>query len=189
MTVNIPIPDHLLTIEEWDGIEESDASRCYELVEGVVVVSPRPIPRHQLAARRLATLLAEQLPRGLVVLPEVELSVDLRHPPTVRVPDIVVTGPIDLDRPRLEEDSAKLVIEIISPGSRRTDRVMKFNEYLEAGIPSYWIIDPAAGGADRFVAFDLQDGGYVEVARGSGVVEVSRPVPMTIDVRALFTVD
>ncbi len=34
-----------------------------------------------------------------------------------------------------------VVIEIVSPGSRRTDHVVKRGEYADAGIPHYWIVD------------------------------------------------
>jgi len=37
---------------------------------------------------------------------------------------------------------ADLVIEILSPSSRGTDRGDKFYEYEEAGISEYWLIDP-----------------------------------------------
>jgi Uma2 family endonuclease len=37
---------------------------------------------------------------------------------------------------------ADLVIEIISPESVGRDRGDKFEEYREAGIPEYWLIDP-----------------------------------------------
>lgn len=35
-----------------------------------------------------------------------------------------------------------LVVEIVSPGSHRRDRVEKFNEYEKGGVKEYWIIDP-----------------------------------------------
>ncbi|HZN68138.1 MAG TPA: Uma2 family endonuclease [Tepidisphaeraceae bacterium] len=37
---------------------------------------------------------------------------------------------------------ADLVIEIISPGSRGTDRGDKFYEYEKGGVKEYWLIDP-----------------------------------------------
>ncbi|TDD65787.1 hypothetical protein E1262_24225 [Jiangella aurantiaca] len=81
------------------------------------------------------------------------------------------------------------VVEIVSPGSRRADRVMKLSEYQDAGIPAYWIIDPAAEDDGRFVAYKLVGGAYKEVARGSGVVAVEHPVPLSVDVGALLSLD
>src|SRR5262249_40767745 len=61
-------PDHLLTLAEWDALPE-DASRRYELVEGVLLVVPRPTPLHQLVMLRLGGELDRQLPDDLTVLP------------------------------------------------------------------------------------------------------------------------
>ena len=40
---------------------------------------------------------------------------------------------------------ADLVIEVISDDSVTRDRVEKFDEYLEAGVREYWVIDPRPG--------------------------------------------
>jgi Uma2 family endonuclease len=34
-----------------------------------------------------------------------------------------------------------VVVEILAPGSHRTDHVIKRGEYADAGIPHYWIVD------------------------------------------------
>lgn len=39
-------PDHLIDLAEWDALPE-DSSARYELVEGVMVAAPRPLPRHR----------------------------------------------------------------------------------------------------------------------------------------------
>ncbi|TDV36059.1 Uma2 family endonuclease [Actinophytocola oryzae] len=43
--------------------------------------------------------------------------------------------------PRLDADEALLAVEIISPGSQRTDTLVEPVEYAKAGIPYYWLID------------------------------------------------
>ncbi|WP_432279977.1 Uma2 family endonuclease [Nocardia cyriacigeorgica] len=56
-------------------------------------------------------------------------------------------------------------MEILSDGSRRTDRVAKFAEYAEIGIPYYWLIDldsPAS-----LTAYHLVDDHYELVADSS----------------------
>jgi Uma2 family endonuclease len=61
----------------------------------------------------------------------------------VRAPDIQVLLPGNLHFIKQNEFAgpADLVIEVISPGSERTDRIEKFNEYERAGIPEYWLLD------------------------------------------------
>lgn len=193
MTELIETPRHRLTVEEWDAIPETDASKRYELVDGVVVVMASALALHQLAVLRLANVLNERLPAELMALPGGEVGIDLRYPATVRVPDIVVvpTERVRTNPRRFDPQDVTLAVEVVSPSGRRTDRVTKLAEYERAGIASYWIVDLDADGADRFVAYDLDGGGtgaarYVESVRGSGAVKVSRPVPMVIDLDSMM---
>ncbi len=66
---------------------------------------------------------------------------------------------------------ADLVVEIVSPSSRRYDRVKKLNWYAQLGVPEYWIIDPEARTLERLV---LRDGAYVIAASLDGE-ETFRP--------------
>jgi Uma2 family endonuclease len=54
-----------------------------------------------------------------------------------------------------------LAVEIISPSSRRYDRVTKLNWYASRGVPEYWIVDPEARTLERLV---LGDAGYTIAA-------------------------
>ena len=61
-----------------------------------------------------------------------------------RAPDIQFIAQQNLARvKRLYTDGpADLVVEVISPGSRGTDRGDKFYEYEQGGVREYWLIDP-----------------------------------------------
>src|SRR5690606_34006380 len=61
---------------------------------------------------------------------------------------------------------ADLVVEVVSPGSERLDRVVKRAEYEEGGVPEYWVIDPHNQRVDFFVLDD--DGRYRSVAPVDG---------------------
>jgi Uma2 family endonuclease len=52
------------------------------------------------------------------------------------------------------------VVEVISETNRRHDVVTKMAEYAVAGIPEYWIVDPAARTVSLHV---LEKGGFVKV--------------------------
>ncbi|MBF6472928.1 MULTISPECIES: Uma2 family endonuclease [Nocardia] len=185
MTVDVTWPDHLLTLEDWIALPE-DSSRSYELVEGVLVVSPRPVLRHQFAVWQLAAQIHPQLPYELAAVAEAELVVDPAQPPTVRVPDVLVIRRKALadDLARVLPEDVKLAVEILSAGSRRTDRVTKFFEYAEVGIEYYWLIDldePVSLSAYRLI-----DGDYELVAERSGSVTVELAGnPVTLDLGAL----
>ena len=63
------------------------------------------------------------------------------------------------------EGPADLVIEIISPGSRATDRGDKFYEYEQGGVPEYWLLDPERRQAEFYLRGE--DGIYRLVPLGS----------------------
>ena len=72
----------------------------------------------------------------------------------------------------------RLVAEVQSTSSAIDDVREKAQLYAEAGIPSYWRVEFTPELA--LVVMELQDGGYVEVARGTRVT-VERPFPVTLD--------
>lgn len=142
MTTDYTAPDHLLHLDAWDALPV-DTSRRLELVEGVLLVSPRPRFRHQDAVLALGASLRRALPSRWRALIVVEILIDEGPPPTVRVPDVVVvSASVVDDRSRCRGSEVVAAFEVLSPGTIRTDRVTKVSEYAEAGIPTYGIVDP-----------------------------------------------
>jgi Uma2 family endonuclease len=121
-----------------------DESHHVEVSEGVLIVAPRPVWPHQRAVMWLAPRIDEQLPPGLVAAPEVEVLLNA-DPLTVRAPDVVVTGSDDAAAhpARIPVERLALAVEVLSAGTRRTDRVTKLSEYADLGIPHYWILELA----------------------------------------------
>jgi len=72
-------------------------------------------------------------------------------------------GRIDITHVRLG-----IVGEVISPDSRARDLMEKLNEYEQAGIPHYWIVDPEERSVREFV-LDNETGRYEMVASAGGV--------------------
>ncbi|GAA1341548.1 Uma2 family endonuclease [Saccharothrix algeriensis] len=182
----VPWPDHLLTLDEWDALPD-DESHHVELVEGVLLVAPRPASKHQMAIKRLGTWFDDQLPESVVAAPEVDVLINPVHPVTVRAPDVVVV-PTEraMEFPtRYDADDVLLAVEIVSPGTGRTDRVTKLFEYADAGIPHYWLLD--LDDPISLTAFTLVDGDYEHVAGGTGKVELPSPFPVAFDLQALLT--
>jgi Uma2 family endonuclease len=178
-------PDHLLTLDEWDALPEDTVQR-FELVEGILLVAPKPTPLHQWAMVRLCAQLDAQLPDELKALADVEVLVEAGFPPTVRAPDIVVipTAVARRNPARLDAADVLLAVEIVSPGSRRTDRVTKPAEYADAGIRHYWVIelDPPV----TLTGHLLVEGGYEETIRTTDRVDVVEPAPLSFDLATLL---
>jgi Uma2 family endonuclease len=64
----------------------------------------------------------------------------------VRRPDLIVVDykaieRVDSDGGLLRASAVLVVVEIVSPGSRRLDHVGKRHEYADASIGHYWIVD------------------------------------------------
>ncbi len=165
----------LMSLEQWRALPEAPEQRV-ELQEGLAIVSPRPTPAHSRAASRLWQQLAAQLPDGFEALQEVEVVIDAATPATVRIPDVIVRR-TDADDSMITADQVVLAVEVVSPGSRRTDHVMKRSEYADAGIAHYWIVDldsPAT-----ITVLTLGPNGYVG-DQHSGEVTVESPFPVAV---------
>lgn len=174
------LPRGLLSLEQWDALE-LDPTRRWELSEGTLIMSPRPHPRHQRIAIRLIRLLQDHLPEGFDAVPEIEVLTSAAFPPSVRDPDIAVVPNRVFERrsARVPAADVVLVVEIVSPGSRGMDHVMKLHEYAKAGIADYWIVDPDAPSEDRFIGYRLDGDNYRRVPALEGdTVRVTAPASM-----------
>ncbi|MEV6829120.1 Uma2 family endonuclease [Amycolatopsis sp. NPDC051102] len=162
-------PHRFLTLDDWAELPETPEFHV-EVVEGVLVVSPRPLFVHQRAVNRLTYWLDEKLPAGYSALNEAEMVV-ADVPLTVRVPDVIVVenAVVQAHTARCHAADVRLAVEVISEGSRRTDRVTKFSEYAEAGIEHYWIVDLAP--PVSMVRYRLSEDDYEDFGEQSGRVE------------------
>lgn len=184
-TLTLPWPGRPITLADWAEMPEDEGYRL-EVAEGVLVPSLSPRPHHQKAVMRVAgPVLDQQLPPSRVAVPAVELLL-CETPLTIRVPDIIVidTSTYERNPPRVTAPEVRLAVEILSDGTRRVDRVMKFSEYAEAGIPQYWLVDlhePAT-----LVAYVLVDGEYELSGEHTGEAKLTvAGHPITIDLAAL----
>ena len=177
-----------MTADEFLRLPEDGYS--YELVQGVVVMSRSPTPRHQAVTMEIATQIAFHLRAhpGGHVLAETDV-----HLASVEGGDLVY-------RPELVFLSAEhwqrtgdrivgapdLVVEVVSRGSRRFDSETKKGDYERFGVLEYWLVDPER----RTIAFFRLEGGRFEDIPTSDDRFTSRAVPgFVLDltrVRALF---
>lgn len=116
-----------------------------EWVNGVVIEMPSITEKHDAQVgfwRTFFKAYLEQTGGGRVVGDPMVMK--LANVPSSRAPDIQVLLPERLHQLQYNQviGPANLVVEIISPGSRRTDQVDKRREYELGGVPEYWILDP-----------------------------------------------
>lgn len=185
-------PPHLLTVAEYLAIGEVEPGHT-ELVEGHIVMSPSPTPRHSRTQARLVTQLDSQLANPLEALLEIDVDLALSGaggPGWSRRPDIVVASRtayerIDREGGMLAAAEARLAIEIVSAGSRRTDHITKRGEYADAGIGHYWVVD--LGDPVSLLACHLAgEFGYADGGVVTGRHTATAPFPLELDLDGLL---
>ena len=163
-----------LTRDDLDAMP--DDGHRYELLDGMLIVSPAPRRGHQRAVLNLARRLADLEPADLEVLIapfDVVLALD-----TVLQPDVLVASRTDLTERDLPA-APLLAVEVLSPSTRLFDLNTKKARYELAGVASYWLVDPDV---PSVTVWQRRDGTYVEAARATGdeILTVDLPYPVTI---------
>ena len=189
----VPQPwGHLLTVDEYADLGETDSGYT-ELLEGRLLMSPSPVPDHNVAVAELLVQLRPQLPDHLEVIPDVDVDLQLAEPDQPgfsRRPDLVIVARAARARLRTEGGLIRagevlIVVEVVSPGSRRTDYVTKRGEYADAGIPHYWIVDldKPVSLVDCHLAegFGYQDGGSI-----TDIFTTTEPFPIRLQLDRLL---
>ena len=162
------------TVDDLDRLPDDGLQ--YELLDGILLVSPAPIVRHQLVSANLYLLVHQVCPDHLVALyAPLDWRPDLR---TSLQPDLLVARRADLEERNLTKPLV-LAIEILSPSSVRKDEVLKRSKYQDSGVAHYWIVDPAE---PSILALELVDGVYRTAgeATGNESITLERPFPVTI---------
>jgi Uma2 family endonuclease len=177
-------PDRLLTVD--DLLDQPDDGNRYELVHGVLDVTPAPRSSHNRAVNRLCYLLTHLCPDGLEVLPGNGVNFARDHH---RIPDVMIVHTEWVRRTVFIEQPPPLAIEVTSRSTRFRDTVTKKREYEKFGIRSYWIVDPDYQ-RPNLTVFELNRNKYRQVAQVTGdeAVHATRPFPITI-VPALLVAD
>jgi len=132
------------TYEDW--LRLPDDGFRYEIIEGVLHVTPAPSIAHQTASGNLYSLLRDYARRHGGRLWTSPVGVRLPGQPVPFQPDLVFVSAArsDIVGAQYVEGVPDLVVEILSPSNFFYDRTQKFQLYRDAGVPEYWIVDPRA---------------------------------------------
>lgn len=129
-----------------DYLRLPDDGQRYEVIRGVLYVSPPPLIGHQFTVMELG--------RGLAgFVSEHRLGIVLPAPVDIKLPHGIAT-PVQPDlvfipkkhplrsQDRFFEGVPALVVEVISPSTRRVDERVKLEAYRDSGVLEYWLVDP-----------------------------------------------
>ncbi|MFJ2745048.1 Uma2 family endonuclease [Streptomyces sp. NPDC087440] len=170
-----------VSAEEYDSWTEEQCAGI-EIVDGMVVVTPSASKRHNRLARILANAL--DAAAGPDWNADTDFDVRLQDVPlTNRRPDIVVYRAETIDLSPTRPEHVLLVVEVVSPGSETTDRVVKVDQYAKAGIPFYWRIEQAATGVPIVYTYVLDPAtrAYRDGDMFTGTVKAAAPFSITVD--------
>ncbi len=158
-----------------------------EFAHGYIEVLSMPSIPHQRIVRALFKLLEQFILEhtlGEVLFAPVRVQL---WPGKYREPDIVFIGKGYGDRYREQFwIGADLVIEVISPDDRNRDLIQKRQEYAQAGIPEYWLVDPEH---QTLTVLSLRNERYVVHGAFSSSEQATSPLleGFTIAVSTIFT--
>lgn len=157
-----------------------------EIVDGMVVVSPSASKRHNRLARIIANAL--DAAAGPEWNADIDLDVRLQDVPlTNRRPDVTVYRADTIDLTPTRPQHVLLVVEVVSPGSETTDRVVKAEQYAKAGITFYWRVEQAATGVPLVYTYvlDPATGSYRDGDLFTGTVKITAPFGLDLDLHKL----
>ena len=169
------------TYEQYAALDDGQR---YEVVDGVLYMTPAPNIAHQKAVMRFVYYFMSYVEfsglGNVFIAPcDVELA-----PNIVVQPDVLVV--LKAHKERIKKTriigAPDLVVEVSSPGTATYDRRGKYDVYARAGVQEYWLVDPVARVVE---VLSLEDGVYQSL----GVFEdqnmvISKVVPAISEVPA-----
>lgn len=186
----IPEPNKKYTYADyitWPGDER------WEIIDGVPYMLSAPTWQHQSISRELVLEFGQFLrntqcqvfaaPFDLCIPEGNEKDEEIS---SITQPDMVIV----CDKSRLRKTGyfgvPSLIIEITSPSTARTDKIIKFNKYEKAGVKEYWIIEPENKLVSVFTLQENQRYGRPDVYSEEDKIQVSIFPELLIDLKPVF---
>jgi len=133
----------------------------YELLNGLLTRKPSLTIQHQRIVRKIAfsfEKFLEQKPAGEVFFAPLDVVLDEHNAPQ---PDIFFVSKnknyILDEEAQVVKGIPDIIIEILSPGSIKKDRITKKKIYERCKVPEFWIVDPSYRSVE---IFHLVEGHY-----------------------------
>ncbi|WP_217595092.1 Uma2 family endonuclease [Cohnella sp. GbtcB17] len=148
------VREQIVTYEMYADMPD-DGNR-YEIFDGKLELMSGPNIFHQAISGKLHLLLQSCTSNYIVLYSPLDVILSKTN---VMQPDLVLVSKDrwEIVSKRGVEGAPDLAVEILSPGSRKRDRVRKHAVYEKHGVSEYWIVDPTARTLEQFI---LVDGRY-----------------------------
>ncbi|XID90665.1 Uma2 family endonuclease [Paenibacillaceae bacterium WGS1546] len=122
----------------------------YEIIDGVLeLMSPGPMTIHQAVSRELFLFLQSCRSDYEIYYAPIDVILSRTN---VLQPDILMIhrSRLEIVKPHGIEGAPDLVVEILSPSTRKRDKVIKANAYAKHQVSEYWLVDPGARTLEQY---------------------------------------
>lgn len=131
------------TAAEFYNLPEYEEHDLIQLIDGEVIITVPPVPRHQdiVLSTAFVFKLHAKVHGGKAYVAPVQLYLDEYN---IYEPDVLYLSPDSrcvVEEKRLV-GPPDLVVEVLSPGTAKHDRQKKYLSYERHGVREYWIMDP-----------------------------------------------
>jgi Uma2 family endonuclease len=154
-----------------------DAPRV-ELRDGVMIVVPSPTIGHQNIGNLLWAWLRQYAPTEFAPVTAIGILMDVDA--TLEPDVLLLRQPVSTEHHYVYPSQVAIAVEIVSPGTKRRDRMEKPGLYADARIPHFWRIeqDPL-----QVFAYDLAGNHYELVADSDDLLILSKPFVIELRIR------
>jgi Uma2 family endonuclease len=156
-----------------------DAPRV-ELRDGVMIVVPSPTFDHQDIQFLLQRWLRDNTPGDFRVSAGVGVAVELNQ--TFEPDVLLVRRDVNGGSHYAMADQVVLAVEIVSPGTKRRDRIEKPADYAAAGIPFFWRIEQNPVHVYAYELATIGSGSYTLVADSDTELILERPFEIRLPI-------
>lgn len=143
------------TIEDCESLPEDV---LVELIDGVMYIVTSPTLLHQELIGEFYVRLREYIKKNggqcKTLISPVDVHIDKEDNKTLVKPDVFVVCSRDKFTRRWVEGSPDLIIEVLSPSTKKKDMTIKLNKYMETGVREYWLVDPDH---QKIMVYDLEN--------------------------------
>lgn len=166
----------------------------WEIIDGVAYMQAAPSPIHQEISGNLFAQLHHYLADKPCKVYAAPFCVRLTKGDERKNEDVkkVVEPDISIvcDKSKIDEKGCNgapdLIVEIISSSSIKMDRLIKFNQYEQAGVREYWLVEPEGKLVNVFVLQADQRYGRPEIYTDDGEIRVSIFPDLVVDLKPIF---
>lgn len=174
----MPLPEKTTPYTYADLLAWDEDVRA-EIIDGEVYMMSSPSASHQEISMELSRQFANYLEGKKCRVYAAPFDIRLFERAGDRPEDITTVVQPDLtvicDRSKTDDHGCKgapdMILEILSPSTRRHDRLVKLNLYQRAGVKEYWIVDPITRSVQVFL---LDESGVFRLHEDYGPKDIAK---------------